>query len=105
MTARITINEAQLKRLVTSSSGPIVTKVNTLTRRTANMARTLCPVDTGLLRASINENVAVQGLTIVGTVSAETNYATYVHEGVRGRRGRPFLSDALKRVSPWPVTR
>lgn len=103
--ARITVNENALRALVTSSSGPVVEKVGQVTRQTANAARVFCPVDTGLLRASIDETVSVEGWKVVGRVSAETKYAVFVHQGTRYMRARPFLVDALVQVSPWPVSR
>ena len=56
-------------------------------------AASICPVDTGRLRNSIthtidgNENAAIIGTNV--------SYALYVHEGVHGRKGQPFLTDAI----------
>lgn len=102
-----------------------VTKV---VRKTLNRSTVLCPVDTGLLRASGQSSVAVRGLVVVGEVKYTANYAAAVHEGRRAltirakgggrlrfvvdgrvvfarqvhqpaRAGRPFLRTALEEVA------
>lgn len=103
--------------------------VGRATRRTDNRSAILCPVDTGLLRASRKSNVGARGNTVVGKVAYTTDYAAAVHEGRRAltirskpggpklrfeiggrtiytrvvhqpaRRGRPFLRTALREVS------
>lgn len=54
-------------------------------------AANLCPVDTGRLRNSITHAID-ENWAIVGT---STEYAPYVHQGVHGRPGQPFLTDAV----------
>lgn len=56
-------------------------------------AANLCPVDTGRLRNSITHTIdGDEPAAIIGT---STEYALYVHEGVHGRPGQPFLTDAV----------
>ena len=56
-------------------------------------AAAICPVDTGRLRNSITHTIDDNGKSaIIGT---NVSYALYVHEGVRGRKGQPFLRDAI----------
>lgn len=56
-------------------------------------AARLCPVDTGRLRNSITHTIDEdEPAAIIGT---STEYALYVHEGVHGRPGQPFLTDAV----------
>lgn len=56
-------------------------------------AAAICPVDTGRLRNSITHTIDNNGkAAIIGT---NVSYALYVHEGVRGRKGQPFLRDAI----------
>ena len=83
-------------------------------------AKTNCPVDMGILRASINHDVKFDASSIVGTVGTNVEYAPYVHNGTgiyakggdgrktpwvypsvggkfyltRGQRPQPFLEDA-----------
>lgn len=53
----------------------------------------LCPVDTGRLRNSITHTIdADEPAAIVGT---NVEYSSYVHNGVHGRPGQPFLTDAV----------
>lgn len=105
------------------------TKVATATRKTLNRSAILCPVETGLLRASGKMNVGQQGSTVVGEVAYTAEYAAAVHNGRRAltirpkraggrlrfkvggrtvyarvvhqkaRAARPFLTTALKEVS------
>src|SRR5262245_61518730 len=55
----------------------------------ANGARRMVPVVTGRLLRSIDAQTRIEGLRIVGTVSADTPYAGYVHEGTRAHRIEP----------------
>lgn len=56
-------------------------------------AAELCPVDTGRLRNSITHTIdAGEQVAIIGT---NVEYSLYVHEGVHGRPGQPFLTDAV----------
>jgi len=49
----------------------------------AEHARRMVPTRTGRLLASIDAQTRVEGFRIIGTVSADTPYATYVHEGTQ----------------------
>lgn len=54
-------------------------------------AAAICPVDTGRLRNSITHTLDDKH-AYIGT---NVEYARYVHEGVHGRKGQPFLRDAI----------
>ena len=55
----------------------------------------ITPVDTGRLRNSIMHQVANgEKAVYVGT---NVEYALFVHEGVHGRKGQPFLTNAVTR--------
>lgn len=56
-------------------------------------AANLCPVDTGRLRNSITHAIDDGGKAAV--VGTNVEYALFVHEGVHGRPGQPFLTDAV----------
>lgn len=102
--------------------------VTQVVRKTLNRSAVLCPVDTGLLRASGQSNVSVGGLVVTGEVKYTARYAAAVHEGRRAltirakgggrlrfvidgrvvfarevhqpaRAGRPFLKTALVEVA------
>lgn len=51
-------------------------------------AKKITPVDTGRLRNSIEHHQEGDDTMVVQT---NVEYAIYVHEGARGRRGRPFI--------------
>ena len=54
-------------------------------------AKRLCPVDTGRLRNSITHALMREDSVAIGT---NVSYALFVHEGVHGRPGNPFLRRA-----------
>jgi hypothetical protein len=103
--------------------------VTRATRRTDNRSAVLCPVDTGLLRATRRSNVRQAGTSVIGEVAYTADYAAAVHNGRRAltirsksggpklkftvggrtvytrvvrqpaRKGRPFLTTALREVA------
>lgn len=58
-----------------------------------------CPVDQGILRASINHEVALEADTIVGTVGSNEEHAPYVHQGTG-----IYAKDGNGRKTPWGYT-
>lgn len=89
---RIRLHEDAIRELLTSQAGPVVREVSTYTRRTANGARRRAPGDTGQLRGSIQENITVSGLRVVGRVYSPLKHAIYQHEGtgIYGPTGQPI---------------
>lgn len=62
-----------------------------------NKAKELCPVDDGVLRASITHKVQESSVgTITGTVGTGVEYAPYVHQGTG-----LFAVDGNGRKEPW----
>lgn len=87
-----------------------------------NKAKQICPVDDGVLRASITHVIEGQGDEVVGKVGSNLEYAPYVHQGTGihavngdgredawsyqdaqgnwhktvGQEPQPFLTDALE---------
>lgn len=62
-----------------------------------NKAKELCPVDDGILRASITHKVQESSVgTITGTVGTGVEYAPYVHQGTG-----LFAVDGDGRKEPW----
>ena len=88
------------------------------------LAKELCPVDEGLLRAKIEHEVLEEKDTIIGRIGTNVEYAAYVHQGTgihavdgkgrktpwawegetpkwkglhftRGQKPKPFLRDAV----------
>ena len=62
-----------------------------------NKAKELCPVDDGILRASITHKVQESSVgTITGTVGTRVEYAPYVHQGTG-----LFAVNGDGRKEPW----
>lgn len=126
----IRINQAALTQLLHSPSGPVRGKVDSVRRETAAIAVATSPVATGLLRNSMTQDTRDEGVRLVAEVVFHADYSLYVMKGtkgpitpkrgqflvfrgrggqlvyarsVRGQEARPFLVDALKAASPWPV--
>ena len=59
-------------------------------------ARENCPVDMGILRASITSDVEVTENAIVGTIGSNEEYAPYVHNGTG-----IYAKDGNGRKTPW----
>ena len=59
-------------------------------------AKSLCPVDTGRLRASITSRVETEDSKIVGIVGTSVEYARDVEFGTVKMGNRPFLYPALE---------
>lgn len=122
----LNLNRPALHMVGMNKAKTLVTRV---TRRTLNRSAVLCPVDTGLLRASGKMNVGGFGAQYRGTVEYDADYAAAVHNGRRAltirakrpggrlkftidgrtvyarevrqpaRPGRPFLRNALQEVA------
>lgn len=56
-----------------------------------NKSKEYCPVDKGIIRASMTHEADKQG-TVIGT---PVDYAIPVHEGHGSYQGKPFLKDAI----------
>jgi HK97 gp10 family phage protein len=69
-------------------------KIEQITVQAQSYASEMCPVDTGRLRSSITHEMGTEHGSPVGLVSANTNYAVFVHEGTGRMKGRPFLRQA-----------
>ncbi len=86
------VRNPNLSRFIDDTIAPAVKKsVEASCNIIADSARSMCPVDTGNLRASITvdvQQVAFQSIT--GTVFATADYADYVEFGT-GRRGDPIV--------------
>jgi HK97 gp10 family phage protein len=65
------------------------------------LAKELVPVDTGRLQSTI-KGVA-QGLEV--TLSADTEYASYVEYGTRKMRAQPYLRPAMDAYAPSILSR
>lgn len=96
--AQFFLDPAAVQELLNSEDGPVAQELARIAAQVTNEAKRLCPVDTGRLRSSITWQLARDNRGVFARVGTNVEYAPYVHDGVRGRRGRPFLTDALERV-------
>jgi HK97 gp10 family phage protein len=64
-----------------------------------SMAKQLCPVDTGRLRASIDHVTTTDGQGPVAFVGSNVEYALYVELGTRYMAAEPYLRPALRAVA------
>lgn len=55
-----------------------------------------CPVDMGILRASIHHETIITPTSIIGTVGSNLEYAPYVHQGTG-----IYAVDGNGRKTPW----
>lgn len=74
--------------------------VEQMTQTAVAKAKSIVPVDTGRLRASISGDVKGKQL-IVGTISADTHYAAYVEFGTSRMGARPYLRPAMLQAQNW----
>lgn len=59
-------------------------------------AKEKCPVDQGILRASITHDVKVTPASITGYIGSNLEYAPYVHNGTG-----IYAADGSGRKTPW----
>lgn len=93
-----TPNPGGIDRLLHDPSGPYGRWLAQKGLQMQNRARSKANVDTGLMRSRVEFRVEVQAGVLTGILAARTNYARWVHDGARGRRGNPFLLDAVREV-------
>lgn len=93
---RVVLDQAALRRFQTRKDGIVARDLFKRTKRVEGRAKRNAPVDTGRLRSAIVGNVDTKGDQLVGTVSANVNYALFVHEGtgVYGPTGSPITPKA-----------
>lgn len=128
--ATVRYNQANIFRLLHSpAEGVYQNAVASPLRKTDAVAKATCPVDTGRMVNLHSQEITDEGVRLVGTLKNTAEYALAVHQGhkpivpvkgqylkfeiggrtvytkfVRAVAGRPWLVNALKAVSPWPVT-
>lgn len=59
-------------------------------------AKKNCPVDQGMLRASMQHDVSISGTHIIGQISNSSEIAPYVHQGTG-----IYAKDGNGRKTPW----
>ncbi|QAY69990.1 HK97-gp10 family putative phage morphogenesis protein [Xylanimonas protaetiae] len=88
-------------RDVAEQAGPVVELV---VRKTAldveRDAKTLAPVDTGNLRASISMDVEATDSTVSAEIGPTASYGLFLEVGTSRMAPRPFMGPALDRNAP-----
>ncbi len=96
------MNPAQLVAAITAAGVAFqAERASLMTRIVVKVeanAKRVTPVRTGNLRRSLTHRVMSAGE--VGVVGTNVHYARYVHDGARGRAGRPFLRQGLEATRP-----
>ena len=91
----VQMDQGAINRLSDTEGSAVVKDLFRRGKRVEAQAKRDCPVDTGRLRASITTEVFATGTDLGVRVGSNVNYASYVHDGTRYMRGRPFLLRAL----------
>jgi hypothetical protein len=101
MGIRISINEAQLRDLLTGPGGPVVRTVTRHTRRILNEAQAAAPVDTGAGRAGMRSEIVIRGGRVIGYIYMP-RHMWYQHQGtgIHGPTGQPIRPKNAK-VLVW----
>lgn len=87
------LNELQRKLLKTADLNRVNQVVRVNTAEMQGRAQSLCPVDTGNLKRSINIEMRDSGMT--GVVFATAHYSEYVEKGTRFMKAQPYMQPAF----------
>ena len=96
--ASVRIDQAALRRLLTSQQGPVAAELTRRAIRVQNDAKRRCPVDTGRLRSSVSHELRQSTRGLLARVGTNVSYALDVHEGtgIYGPRRRPIRPKRAK---------
>lgn len=101
----VTFDDAKLRRLFNSPTGPIAKKLLTTGQSVEGYAKRLCPVDTGRLRNSIDHKIGVDFDGLVCRIGSDVEYAKHVEEGTSTNSAQPYLRPALAAVVGFSTRR
>lgn len=93
---RTRIYTESVDALFNSPSGPVALELARRAVAVERLAKRLCPVDTGHLRASINWRLARDARGLLAIVGTNVTYAPFVEFGTRFAHAQPFLRPALE---------
>lgn len=93
------LDEAALQQVLTGPDGPIAIAVASIAQEIVNIAKSLAPVDTGRLRASIVFLLGRTQNAVFAEIGTNVEYAPYQEFGTKYMTAQPFLIPALLRVS------
>lgn len=92
---RIRWDAAGLNAVLRGPQGPVATDLLKAAIRVERMAKRLCPVDTGRLRASITHALESDAQGVLAIVGTDVHYAPYVEFGTSRMAAQPYLRPAL----------
>jgi HK97 gp10 family phage protein len=92
----VEINGAALAELFTSADGEVAKDLQRRALQVERAAKGLCPVDTGRLRSSINNEIGQDGEGLVAIIGTNVEYAPYVELGTSRMEPQAFLLPALE---------
>lgn len=78
---RVTINQAEYRRLTQARSGPVVRHADRISRRVVNQAKRNARVDEGQGRASIHHTIDVHATRVISRIGSPLTYMYWQHEG------------------------
>jgi HK97 gp10 family phage protein len=96
--ARVVVHAHRVDQLFRQPNGPTGRYLWSVGLGVESRAKTLAPVRTGRLRASIRATAPVlRGGRLTVQVGSDVNYSHYQEVGTRFMPGRHYLRDALRR--------
>lgn len=92
----VEFNGDALAELFTSPAGEVAKDLQRRALQVDRAAKGLCPVDTGRLRSSINNEIGQDGDGLVAIIGTNVEYAPYVELGTSRMEPQAFLLPALE---------
>lgn len=97
MSAKIVIKYNNLSKIAAKMPGAVDKIVRKAAFDIEAHAKTVVPVDTGMLKNSITTEFPGQTKAII---APHTEYAGYVEFGTRRQRAQPYMRPAVEKVAP-----
>jgi HK97 gp10 family phage protein len=95
MPGRTVLYPAQLAQLLASPAGVVGRDIARRAVQVDSVAKRMCPVDTGRLRASINWRMETDSRGLLAVIGTNVEYAPYQEFGTRHMPAHPYLRPAL----------
>lgn len=100
MSVKVELNLSRLRRVIKGEPAALDRAARNCAGAVRDLAKQLCPVDTGALRASIH--VRREGREAVYSIVAPLDYAGYVEYGTHKMEAQPYLTPAIRHIDPLP---
>lgn len=95
MNGDVHLDQRAIEEFLNSEDGPVGAFLARKGVRGEAVAKRLCPVDTGRLRASITHRLGRDSEGLFVDVGTDVEYAPYVELGTSRMAARPYLRPAL----------